>query len=149
VASGGPGDGVQVPGDRHGTRAAIRFLADELQAILTSGAGATRPRRGQMTSGARGEADSNRNRGRQETDRATKTDGGRINGEDRERTATRTGTGVWPGRAGGGHQRIGGQNENPKTGSDTMLGIDSLYSIGAKGHIYSTCTGVQICRKTP
>jgi hypothetical protein len=34
-------------------------------------------------------------------------------------------------------------------GSDTMLGIDKLYSIRAKGHIYSICTGVQICRKTP
>jgi hypothetical protein len=30
-----------------------------------------------------------------------------------------------------------------------MLGIDLLYSMGAKGHRYSTCTGVQICRKPP
>jgi hypothetical protein len=120
-----PGDRVQVPGDGHGTRTGFGRRAEDAWTsagtILTGGAGATRPRRGRMTSGARGGADSDRNRRRQETDGATKTDGGRINGEDWERTATRTGTGVWPGRAGGGHQRIGGQNENPKTGSDTML----------------------------
>jgi hypothetical protein len=51
----------------------------------------------------------------------------------------------WPGRADGSGHRCG----NPKTCSDTMLGIDLLYSIGAKGHRYSTCTGVQICRKPP
>jgi hypothetical protein len=67
-------------------------------------------------------------------------------GGDQNREPTKQ----WPGRAGGGghKQRTGGYG-NPKTGSDTMLGIDKLYSIGAKGHIYSTCTGVQICRKTP
>jgi hypothetical protein len=49
-----------------------------------------------------------------------------------------------PGRTGGGSQK-----QRTRIGSDTMLGIDKLYFIGAKGHIYSTCTGVQICRKTP
>jgi hypothetical protein len=49
----------------------------------------------------------------------------------------------------GGHEDGGcGGRRNP-TRSDTMLGIDKLYSIGAKGHRYSTCTGVQICRKPP
>jgi hypothetical protein len=40
----------------------------------------------------------------------------------------------WPGRAGGGHKQETGGYGSPKTGSDTMLGIDKLYSIGAKGH---------------
>jgi hypothetical protein len=41
-----------------------------------------------------------------------------------------------PGRTGGdGHG---------KTRSDTMLGIDKLYSIGAKGHIY--IVHVQVCK---
>jgi hypothetical protein len=43
----------------------------------------------------------------------------------------------WPGRAGGGG------HGNPKTRSDTMLGLDVLYSIGAKGHIY---IHVQVCK---
>jgi hypothetical protein len=48
----------------------------------------------------------------------------------------------WPGRAGGGGHK-------QRTRSDTMLGIDLLYSMGAKGHRYSTCRVVQICRKPP
>jgi hypothetical protein len=58
---------------------------------------------------------------------STEEDYGGQNGNRRE----------WPGQSGGGghKQRIGGCG-NPKTGSDTMLGIDMLYSIGAKGHIY-------------
>jgi hypothetical protein len=40
----------------------------------------------------------------------------------------------WPGRAGGGHKQRTGGYESPKTSFDTMLGIDKLYSIGAKGH---------------
>jgi hypothetical protein len=61
-------------------------------------------------------------------------DGGGQNGNRRR----------WPGRVGGGghKQRIGGCG-NPKTGSDTMLGIDLLYSIGAKGHIY---IHIQVCK---
>jgi hypothetical protein len=42
----------------------------------------------------------------------------------------------WPGRAGGGGHK-------QRTRSDTMLGIDLLYSIGAKGHIY---IHVQVCK---
>jgi hypothetical protein len=62
--------------------------------------------------------------------RVRRGDGGGQNGNRR----------WWPGRAGGGghKQRIGGRG-NPKTRSDTMLGIDLLYSIGAKGHI-------QVCK---
>jgi hypothetical protein len=55
------------------------------------------------------------NRRRQETDGATKTDGGRINGEEERREETD-----------GGHT-------NP-TRSDTMLGIYKLYYLGAKRH---------------
>jgi hypothetical protein len=43
----------------------------------------------------------------------------------------------WPGRAGGGgdghKQRTSGYG-SPKIGSGTMLGIDKLYYLGAKGH---------------
>jgi hypothetical protein len=42
-----------------------------------------------------------------------------------------------PGRAGGGG------HGNPKTRSDTMLGIDKLYSTGSKGHIY---IHVHVCK---
>jgi hypothetical protein len=50
----------------------------------------------------------------------------------------------WPGRAGGGghKQRIGGCG-NPKTGSDTMLGIDLLYPIGAKA---TDIVHIQVCK---
>jgi hypothetical protein len=52
----------------------------------------------------------------------------RINEEDQRASAARTGTGETEAGAnwrGDGHGKLG---------SDTMLGIDKLYSIGAKGH---------------
>jgi hypothetical protein len=83
-----------------------------------------------------------RRRRREPNRPGSKTESGELNHEGREGQQRR------PERAGGrGHKRIGGCG-NPKARSDTMLGIDKLYFIGAKGHIYSTCTGMQICRKT-
>jgi hypothetical protein len=61
--------------------------------------------------------------------------------EQNERATSRTessqnGNRRWLGRTDGdgGHKQRTGGHGNPKTGSDTMLGIDKLYSLGAKGH---------------
>jgi hypothetical protein len=72
---------------------------------------------------------------------------------DRDRDGKEAGkrrpTAVGKKKTDGGHEDGGcGGRRNP-TRSDTMLGIDKLYSIGAKSHRYSTYICVQICRKPP
>jgi hypothetical protein len=64
---------------------------------------------------------------------------GKPRGEDRRRQGkTDGGRGR---KTDGGQARVARVGERQNLGSDTMLGISNLHYQGAKGHIYSTCTG--------
>jgi hypothetical protein len=139
-------------GESWGLEQAQREMAERSSPTKRTGAtGSVQGRR--SSSERRGTSRSSQTRGRGRRESSTKRTGRWESSttEDEEDSGDQNGNRRrWSGRTdGGGHkQRIGGCG-NPKTRSDTMLGMDLLYSMGAKGHRYSTCTCVQICRKPP